>query len=262
MFKKFFWVVAILLLFIITSALAQNTEPGDFLYGFKTQVNDRFGWSNVEYTQIVDEQIDDIETQLATIESKVKSGKITPAEAVVLRDKLVTQIDTATAAITTSNSVSLSSAQVIQLKAGLDRMQRALSRYSATLKSLDDIAEKDTTKKKSSRRASDAVADVVTVIEEEIIDAVEEMGGDVANEISDIIDEITATSTADVVTDEESDVDVNTDNTSQTDQSTTTEDTSETSEINSETETTHEMATESETSTDPDTAEDTTEINN
>lgn len=187
-----------------TTYLAEGAEPGSLLYGYKTQINDRLsGWFAVEYVADVNLQIDAIEDKLQEIEALVVAGELTPDQAAELKNNLLAHIEAAQTTIDSSNTHKLTPAQIKQLNDGLNRLKSTLVRYRSTLTVLETTAEKSVKTNVNKKKVADVIADTVSSIEIEMVEAIElldetEDTTSIDNEVSDIIDEYSDSDTEEV----------------------------------------------------------------
>ncbi len=174
---------ALIVLVIATTMLAEAAQPGDLLYAYKTQINERIsGWLAIEYVADVSHQVDLLEERLAEIDALVAAGELTPELAADLRANFFAQLETTQRTLTNASGRALTPVQIATLNDSLERVKQALMTYSKTLSQLDAVVEvtppKSTLKlnrKNSHNKTSDAIAEAFMPLEVEIAEAIEEL---------------------------------------------------------------------------------------
>ncbi len=137
--------------------------------------------NKVEYVATIDDEITQLENELAELDLAVEAGTLTSAQATEAKVKILTRLDTINTSIATSERATLTTAQRKQLSEGLDRLKNILITYQATLTAVDDTAaEADVTAKLKSSHSggsknlnlivAETIDNVQEVTEEVIVD--------------------------------------------------------------------------------------------
>jgi hypothetical protein len=142
-----------------------------------------FGWlafqsSTVSYVATVDDEITQLEEELAQIEVDIEAGQLTPAEASIARVTIAARLDRINDAVTMSESSELSEKQKAVLVDGLNRLKSILIKYQDTLVQVENTAtdKKTLTSKNGKSRSSLSVVldETIEAVEENVIEVVDE----------------------------------------------------------------------------------------
>jgi len=165
-----------------------------------------FKGDTINYVATIEDEVTQLEQELADIEAAIESGDLTPLEAAKAQIKIAKRLDAINSAVESSGNASLSSAQRAQLLGGLDRLKNVLTDYRGTLGVVDnavlELPESERPKFKrggggSSKSESGSVTDVIV----ETIDVVQEYVEEVVDDYVADEDDGQATSTDDGVDD-------------------------------------------------------------
>lgn len=104
-----------------------------------------FGWlafqgSTTGYVATIDDEVTQLETELAQTEADIQAGTLTPDEATVVRAALAVRLDKINVAVEESQSKNLSSRQQAVLVDGLARLKDILVKYQSTLNFVENTA--------------------------------------------------------------------------------------------------------------------------
>jgi len=159
----------------------------------------------------IDQEITQLENELAALDAQVTAGTLTPAQATAAKVRIITRLDAINAAATDSEKVQLTPEQRTSLAEGLLRLKDALVRYQATLTVVDDTAVEADVKaqlqqgsSRSSRKLNLIVADTIEDVEETVQDSIQDYEADA--EIDTQIDVIVDEAVAEEATEEEMDL--------------------------------------------------------
>ncbi|MCA9362971.1 hypothetical protein KC851_01500 [Candidatus Kaiserbacteria bacterium] len=189
--------------------------------------------NTAEYVVTVDNEITQLENELAELDLAVESGTLTEAQATEAKVKILARLDSINASISSSEKAKLTPAQQKQLSEGLDRLKNILVTYQATLSVIDDkavetevVAKTKTRKGGSVKNISSEIVGTIDIVEDNIEEVVEDYVPD--EQLDDQIEEIIAeeeneTDTDDTSTSTEDTVDDTEDEVTETDDDTTEE---------------------------------------
>ena len=161
-----------------------------------------FGSSTVEYAATVEDEVSQLENELASIEAEVKAGTLSPEDAAKAQVKIVARIDSITGAVSSGQKATLTDAQRVQLINGLDRLKVILTKYRATLVAVDEaVLTLPEVKRPKLNRGSrnNNLADIAIETIETVEEQVEEIIDDITDEeiVADL--EIEAEIEADII---------------------------------------------------------------
>jgi len=165
------------------SFIAEASQPGNFLYPVKTEVNERVrGWFTISYVADINLQVELLEERLAEVETLVKEGKLTPELAGEAQAKIISKIQTINESTKATYISDLSAKDKQRLSEALGRLQVALIKYKDSLATLDVEA-----KKSSKRNGSGGGKSTAAVVGEAIIELSEEASIEVEGEVEVIV---------------------------------------------------------------------------
>ena len=155
-----------------------------------------------DYVVTVDNEITQLENELAELDAQVAAGTLTESEATEAKVRIITRLDAINTAATNSEKAQLTPEQRAQLVAGLDRLKVILVTYQDTLTTIEATAD-DTAVQARVRRGSSVnnsrhlnliVADVINDVEETVQDSVQdyEPNLELDAEIDTVVEETTA----------------------------------------------------------------------
>lgn len=173
------------------------------------------GWflfqpAEVDYVALVDNDVVQLENQLADLDKAVAFGTLTPEQAVEARTQIVSRLNTITTNVTASAGTKLTNEQQSKLAAGLEKLKDTLVRYQATLLAVEETAEpalseaeKRTLTVKGSTSNSvltavflDTLSDMESVVEDVVVDyETDETVDEVTETVIDTEEALTASST-------------------------------------------------------------------
>jgi len=133
-----------------------------------------------DYVVNIDQEVTQLETELADLDSQVAAGTLTSEQATAAKVRIITRLDAINKAATDSEQLQLTPEQRTQLANGLLRLKDALVRYQATLDVVEDTAvEADVTaqlksgQSGGSRHLTLIVADTIDDVEETVQDSIQ-----------------------------------------------------------------------------------------
>ncbi|MCA9356895.1 hypothetical protein H6784_05690 [Candidatus Nomurabacteria bacterium] len=132
-----------------------------------------------EYVVVVDQEVDELQGELASLEAAVVAGTLTPEAAVEAQTKITKRLETINQSIQKGQKAKLTEAQKTQLNDGLERLKNILVKYQATLVAVDykvenlSPAEKTKLKSRSSKSLTQTVIDSITEAEDTVAEMVE-----------------------------------------------------------------------------------------
>lgn len=153
-----------------------------------------FSDNTYEHVKVVDQEIEELESELASLETAVVAGTLTPEVAIEARLKIEKRLETISNSIQDGQKAGLTEAQKRQLNEGLDRLKGILVDYQSTLILVDEELEKLPEAKKTVFRKSgdtiknltEVVVETVTEVEETVSEIVEDY---VATPIEELFEE-------------------------------------------------------------------------
>lgn len=135
-----------------------------------------------DYVVTVDNEITQLENELAELDAQVAAGTLTESEATEAKVRIITRLGAINTAANNSEKAQLTPEQRAQLVAGLDRLKVILVTYQDTLTTIEATAD-DTAVQARVRRGSSVnnsrhlnliVADVINDVEETVQDSVQD----------------------------------------------------------------------------------------
>lgn len=93
-----------------------------------------------DYVVTIDNEVTQLETELAELDTAVEAGILTSAQATEAKVKIITRLDTINTTVAASTGAKLTPAQQQQLNDGLNRLKTILINYQATLTAVDEKA--------------------------------------------------------------------------------------------------------------------------
>lgn len=126
----------------------------NLLIGIAALVVIGLGWflfsdsDKFDYVVTIENEIEQLETELMEIDAAVEAGALTTAEATEAKVKIITRLDTINTTVAASTGAKLTPAQQQQLNDGLNRLKTILINYQATLTTLDKSADEAMVKAK------------------------------------------------------------------------------------------------------------------
>lgn len=155
-----------------------------------------------DYVVTVDNEITQLENELAELDAQVAAGTLTESEATEAKVRIITRLGAINTAANNSEKAQLTPEQRAQLVAGLDRLKVILVTYQDTLTTIEATAD-DTAVQARVRRGSSVnnsrhlnliVADVINDVEETVQDSVQdyEPNLELDAEIDTVVEETTA----------------------------------------------------------------------
>lgn len=166
-----------------------------------------------DYVVTVDQEINQMEDELAEIEAAVEAGTLTEEQATEAKIKILTRLETINTSMEAAGSAKLTPAQRIQLNEGLDRLKNILITYQATLTVVDETAVESEVQARVITRSSSngnkklslEIADTIDTVEETAVEVIEDYTPDA--ELDAQVDVIVEEETeVNVVTEEETEV--------------------------------------------------------
>jgi len=138
-----------------------------------------FSHNTVRYVATVDDEVTQIETELALLDRAVSEGTLSPESAYQARVALLSHLDSIEVAVTSSNSATLNATQRKILIDGLARLKNVLILYKDTLVAVDISAELVTDKPRLKKgdykkTISAVIAETIDIVEEHVDEAVQE----------------------------------------------------------------------------------------
>ncbi|MCA9366493.1 hypothetical protein KC722_02845 [Candidatus Kaiserbacteria bacterium] len=174
--------LALVVVAVAFSAMVATAQPGDSLYWMKAYVT-----GTQSYVASIDDELDQLETELAAVEAGIADGTLTPAEAVAAKEHIVSRMNSIQGAVSGADNAKLTPAQKAQLSAALDRLTTILVTYKDSITTVDTIATAEE-KKRSGGSSKKSIADVVTDTVGTLEDHVEEVTGE-EQDASDVIED-------------------------------------------------------------------------
>lgn len=151
-----------------------------------------------DYVVNIDQEVTQLENELAELDAAVAAGILTPAQATTAKVRIIARLDAINESATASESTKLTAEQRTQLANGLLRLKDALVSYQATLSAVDDMAieadvaaQLNTGNGRSSQHLSLIVADTIADVEETVVDSVQDYEAD--TELDAQVEEIVET---------------------------------------------------------------------
>ena len=135
-----------------------------------------------EFEVVVEDEISELESELAALDARVEAGDLSPEAALVARTNIISRLDTINTQMQAAGKASLTAAQKQQLSDALSRLKRVLVNYSATLNVVDSVAAADSRTSRSGGSLVSRFAGAVTVSEAAIVSADIEVQNDIAVE--------------------------------------------------------------------------------
>ncbi len=161
------------------------------------------GYSTVQYVTVVADEVTQLENELASLETSVSAGTLSPENAAKAQLMIVARIDSINAAANAGQKVTLTDKQRAQLIGGLERLKQILIKYKDTLVAVDNevlklpVAERPKLNRRSEVGSSTTgVASIATETIEIVEDQVVEITEDIVDE--DIFAEVRASSSDEV----------------------------------------------------------------
>ncbi len=94
-----------------------------------------------DYVVTVDNEVAQLETELAELDAAVEAGTLTSAQATEAKVKIITRLDTINTTVAASTGEKLTPAQQQQLDDGLNLLKTILINYQETLATVDKSAD-------------------------------------------------------------------------------------------------------------------------
>ena len=166
--------------------------------------------SVTDYTNTVDTEISELETELAALDAQVTAGTLSESDATAAKVQIVTRLNAINTAASASERATLTPAQRIQLVEGLERLKVILVTYRDTLTSIEVSADETAVTAELNRRGGSynrskslnlVVADAIADVEETVQDSVQDYEANA--ELDAQIDDVVAEAEADVAMEEE-----------------------------------------------------------
>ena len=154
-----------------------------------------------DYVVNIDQEVTQLENELATLDAQVAAGTLTPAQATEAKVRIITRLDSINTSASESEKKQLTPEQRTQLANGLLRLKDALVRYQATLSVIEDTAVEADVKAQlksghsgGSRHLNLIVADTIDDVEETVQDSVQDYEADVEldAQVDAVVEEIEA----------------------------------------------------------------------
>jgi ribosomal protein L29 len=154
-----------------------------------------------DYVVNIDQEVTQLENELASLDAQVAAGTLTPAQATEAKVRIITRLDTINNSASESEKEQLTPEQRTQLANGLLRLKDALVRYQATLSVIEDTAVEADVKAQlksghsgSSRHLNLIIADTIDDVEETVQDSVQDYEADVEldAQVDAVVEEIEA----------------------------------------------------------------------
>ncbi|MCB9814988.1 hypothetical protein H6785_00175 [Candidatus Nomurabacteria bacterium] len=130
--------------------------------------------NTAEYVATVDNEVTQLENELAELDLMVADGSLTSAQATEAKIKILTRLNTINESVASSEKAKLTPAQQKQLSEGLDRLKTILINYKATLAVIDDKAVDAEVKAKVSKRGGGSHRTILAEVAD-TIDSVQDM---------------------------------------------------------------------------------------
>ncbi len=157
-----------------------------------------FRADTIDYVGVIDDEISQLEADLAKVEVEVSTGTLTPKGAMAVQDRISSRLNLINSTMFANKGVVLSDIQQTQLLAGLDRLKKMLVSYQATLVVVDEFVltlpeSKRPNGSRGGSTLSDSLSDVITVVEDTAIEMTDDYEPDeiidVPNSTDDVIGE-------------------------------------------------------------------------
>jgi len=165
--------------------------------------------SVTDYTNTVDTEISELETELAALDAQVTAGTLSESDATAAKVQIVTRLNAINTAASASERAALTPAQRIQLVEGLERLKVILVTYRDTLTSIEVSADETAVTAELNRRGGSynrskplnlVIADAIADVEETVQDSVQDYEANA--ELDAQIDDVVAEAEADVAMEE------------------------------------------------------------
>jgi len=195
-----------------------------------------------DYVIQIDQEVEQLESELATLDAQVAAGTLTPAQATAAEVKIIARLDAINSSAAESEKTQLTPEQRTQLANGLLRLKDALVKYQATLAVVENTAIEAEVKAKlntghrgGSRHLNLVIADTISTVEETVHDSVQDYEADAEldAQVHAVVAETEAEEAIEVDADSESEEQTE-ENAATTSDETTDEETSTTSEDTTE----------------------------
>lgn len=146
-----------------------------------------FNNNTLEYVATVDDEITQLENELASLGVSVTLGTLSPNDATKAKAKIVTRIDAINAATSASQKAQLTDAQRVQLIDGLNRLKQVLIKYNATLIAVDEaiLTLPENQRPKLNRGNGGGSRNSLAIIATETIEIVEKQVEEITDDITD-----------------------------------------------------------------------------
>jgi hypothetical protein len=150
-----------------------------------------------DYVVHIDQEVEQLENELAELDTQVAAGTLTPAQATAAKVQIIARLDAINNSAVESEKIQLTPEQRTQLANGLLRLKDALVKYQATLNVVEDTAVEAEVKAQlnpghrgGGRHLNLVVADTIDAVEETVQDSIQDYEADA--ELDAQVDEVVA----------------------------------------------------------------------
>lgn len=162
--------LTVLVLVAVAVFMVATAKPGSQLYTFKSYFT-----GSENYVAQIDTSLDQLRSDLATLEVDLVTGKVTESDASTIKAKLASHLTTINSSIAAADESALTPAMQAQLSEALDRLTVILTTYRDSLIIVDSMVENTnqsggSTLIETARDTIEAMVDhVEAVTEEEVV---------------------------------------------------------------------------------------------